>query len=140
MALAPRRDLFGVPSRSIINSSMATCSGFQAGEAVEDFAFDGFHRLFDALAAVAALIAVAQLDRLMRAGGGAGRNSRTAQRPGIQDHIHFDGRVAPAVQNFPGNDVGDNGHFSDPLLQCKMNYDKRLWQATTASALDRSRE
>ena len=111
MALAPRRDLFGVPSRSISSASIAVLvGGFVAGQRVEDLAVDGIDRLEHALAAVAALVAVAQLDRFVGAGGGARGNGGAAEGAGFQGHIDLDGRIAAAVENFARVDVGDHRH------------------------------
>ena len=50
--------------------------GVHAGERIEDLAVDGVDRLEHALAEVALLVAVAQLDGLVRAGRGAGGHRR----------------------------------------------------------------
>ena len=68
------------------------------------------HRMQDALAAVAGRVAVAQLDRLMRAGGGAGGHCGAALRAVLQHDIDLDGRIAAAVENFAADDVDDGGH------------------------------
>ncbi len=77
---------------------------------LEDFAVDGLDRLLHALAEITLLVAVAQFDRLMRAGGGARRNGGTADRAVFQHHIDFNGGIAPAIENFAANDVDDGGH------------------------------
>ena len=77
---------------------------------LEDFAVDGLDRLLHALAEIALLVAVAQFDRLMRAGGGARGHRRAADRAVFQHHIDFDGGIAPAIENFAANDVDDGGH------------------------------
>ncbi len=63
-----------------------------------------------ALAAVARLVAVAQFHRLVRAGGGAGRHRRAAERAAVEHHVDLDGRIAAAVEDLAGDDVGDGGH------------------------------
>src|SRR6185436_19783157 len=63
-----------------------------------------------ALAEVARLVAVAQLDRFARAGGGTGRHRRTAHDTGVEDDVGFDGRVTARVDDFASADVGDTGH------------------------------
>ncbi len=50
----------------------------EAGQQVHDLGVDRGDRLQDALAAVALLVAVAQFDRLVRAGRGARRHGRAA--------------------------------------------------------------
>ena len=101
MALAPSRLLLGVPSSSIMVSvDRGLVLGVQADERVEDFAVDGVDRLAHALAAVALLVAVAQLHRFVRAGGGAGGHRGAAERAVLQHHVDFDGRIAAAVEDF----------------------------------------
>ena len=79
---------------------------------LEDFAVDGFDRLLHALAEIARLVAVAQFDRLMRAGGGAGGHRGAADRAVLQHHIDLDGGIAAAIENFAADDVDDGGHES----------------------------
>ena len=67
-------------------------------------------RLADALAAPAALVAVAQLDRFVRAGRGARRDRRAAHAAVLQRDIHFDRRIAAAVEDLAGVDVDNRGH------------------------------
>src|SRR5262249_46583224 len=79
-----------------------------------DFLGDGdvhvVHGVEDALAEEAALVAVAQLEGLARAGGRAGRHRRAAERAGVEEAIHFDGRIAARIENFTGVDLGDAEH------------------------------
>ena len=77
---------------------------------LEDFAVDGFDRLLHALAEIARLVAVAQFHRLMRAGGGARRHRRAADRAVFQHHIDLDRGIAAAIENFAADDVDDGGH------------------------------
>ena len=84
--------------------------GRHVAERLEDFAVDGLDRLQHALAEIARLVAVAQLDRLMRAGGGARRHRRAAHRAVLQHHVDLDGGIAAAVENFAADDVDDGGH------------------------------
>ena len=79
-------------------------------ERFEDLAVDGGDRLLHALAEIARLVAVAQFDRLMRAGGGAGRHRRAAHRAVLQHHVDLDGGIAAAIENFAADDVDDGGH------------------------------
>ena len=84
--------------------------GVHAAERVEDLAVDRIDRLAHALAAVARLVAVAQFDRLMRAGGGAGGHRGAAVGAVLQHHVDLDGRIAAAVEDFAADNVGDGGH------------------------------
>ena len=60
----------------------------------------GGNRLLHALAEIAGLVAVAQFDRLVRAGRSARRHRGAADRTVFEDDVDFDRRVAAAVQNF----------------------------------------
>ena len=100
MALAPSRPLLAVPSSAISVWSMPDLvGGGEAGQRVADRAVDRLDRAAHALAAVAARVAVAQLDRLVRAGRGAGRHRGAADGAVLEAHVDLDGRVAPAVEN-----------------------------------------
>ena len=93
--------------------SIWTCSSTaMIARGLEDFAVDGLDRLLHALAEIALLVAVAQLDRLMRAGGGARGHRGAADRAVFQHHIDFDRGIAAAIENFAANDVDDGGHGS----------------------------
>ena len=89
--------------------------GIHAGQRIEDLAVDGRDRLGDALAEIARLVAVAQFDRLMRAGRGARRHGGAAHGAVFEHDIDLDGRIAAAVENFAGGDVDDGGHGLAPL-------------------------
>ncbi len=92
--------------------------GIHAGKRVEDLGVDRIDGLLDALAEVAPLIAIAQLDRLMRTGRGARRNRRAAHGAILQHHVDLDRRVAAAVENFAADDV-DNGGHGRYLMSCR---------------------
>ena len=77
---------------------------------VDDLDIDGLDRLEHALAEIAALVAVAQLDRLVRAGRGAGRHGGAAHRAVLQHDIDLDRRIAAAVEDLAADDVDDRGH------------------------------
>ena len=57
-----------------------------------------------------ALVAVAQLDRLVRAGRGARRHRRAAHAAVLQRDVDLDRRIAAAVEDLAGVDVDDRGH------------------------------
>ena len=84
--------------------------GIHAGERVENLAVDRLDRVAHALAEIALLVAVAQLDGLVRAGRGARRHAGAAARAVLKHDIDLDGRIAAAVQNFPADNVDDGGH------------------------------
>ena len=58
----------------------------------------------------ARLVAVAQLDRLVRAGRGAGRHGGAAHGAVLEHHVDLDRRIAAAVEDLAGDDVDDGGH------------------------------
>ena len=87
----------------------------EAGQRLENIAIDRLDRLEDALAAVARLVAVAQFDRLMRAGRGAGGNGGAAHRPVFENDLDLDGGIAAAVENFPRDNVDDGGHVCSSI-------------------------
>ncbi len=113
MALAPSLALFGVPSRS--SSSSIEGDLFErvlAVQAWSDGVVDVVDGLEDALAEIAGLVAVAQLQRLVGAGAGAAGHGGPADRAVVQDHLDLDGRIAAAVQNFAGVNAFDAAHGS----------------------------
>ena len=106
-ALAPRRPRFGVPSscRSVVVDRPLV--GGLADERRGNLAVDVADGLQHALAAVAALVAVAKLQRLACAGGGAGRDGGAAERARLEHDVHFDGWIASRIKNFPGLNTTD---------------------------------
>ena len=74
---------------------------------------DVLDRLEHALAAVALRVAVAQLDGLARAGGGARGHRRAAERAGVQHHVGFDRGVAARVEDLAAANVDDAAHRRD---------------------------
>src|SRR5439155_27186104 len=77
-----------------------------------DRLLDVVHGLAHALAAVALLVAVAQLDRLALAGAGARRHRRAAPGAGLELDLDLDRRIAARVEDLPRIDAGDDGHAS----------------------------
>ena len=61
------------------------------------------------VAAVAPRIAVAQLHRLVRAGGGAARHGGATERAVVERDVDLDRGVAARVQDLARPDVGDRG-------------------------------
>src|SRR5690606_7752312 len=68
------------------------------------------HGLQHAFAQVAGGIAVAQLDRLPRTGGGSRGNTRPAARAVRQPDFRFDGGIAAGIQDFPPVYLADTDH------------------------------
>ena len=122
MALAPSRLLFGVPSSSIIVWSIwIWFSASMPPIASNSSPLTAVDRALDALAEIA-LAAVAQFDRLVRAGRGARRHRGAAHGAVFEHDVDFDGRIAAAVQNFASDDVDDGGHGAEnPSAEIRGN-------------------
>ncbi|MNY52526.1 hypothetical protein D3C86_1882070 [compost metagenome] len=69
-----------------------------------------------ALAQVARLVAVTQLDGLPRTRGRARRHGRTAHHTGFQQHVALDRGIATRVENLATDDIYDCTHISS--LDC----------------------
>ena len=67
-------------------------------------------RLGHAFAPITLRVTIAQLDRLMLAGGGTARHRRPSPRAAREDHLGLHRRVSAAVQNFPGVHFDDRRH------------------------------
>src|SRR6185503_3814532 len=85
--------------------------GLHAADRLEDLAIDGVDRLADALAVIARLVAVAQLDRFVGAGRGARGHRRPAHRAVLKDDVDLNRRVAAAVENLAADNVDDCRHL-----------------------------
>ena len=80
--------------------------GVAPAQRLGDLAVDVPDRLRDALAAPRRA-AVAQLDRLVHAGRGAGRDDRAAERAGLEPDVDLDGRIAARVEHLPSAHLSD---------------------------------
>ena len=85
--------------------------GLHLDHRLGDLAVDRVDRLLDALAEPAALVAVALLDRLVRAGRGARGHRGAADAAILEQHLDLDRRIAAAVEDLAAVDVDDRGHF-----------------------------
>ena len=107
--------------------------GVHAADRVENLAVDRVDRLAYALAEIA-LVAVAQLDRLVRPGRGARRHRSAAARAVLEHDVDLDGRVAAAVEDFAADDVDDGGHAAPRGLSfrfrraCRRSRAARKWE------------
>ncbi|MNS75658.1 hypothetical protein D3C72_1091850 [compost metagenome] len=86
-------------------------AGVQAQHGFRDLGVDVLDGLQHALAEIAALVAVAQLDGLARTGRSARGHGRTAHGARFEQHVALDGGVASAVENFAADDVNDCTHL-----------------------------
>ncbi|ABC63239.1 probable phosphopyruvate hydratase [Erythrobacter litoralis HTCC2594] len=89
---------------------IALIFGVEAQQRVGDRRVDRIDRPCDALAEITPLIAIAQLDRFMRAGRSARRHRGAPEAAVFEKHVHFDGRIAPAIEDLAGMQVDDGGH------------------------------
>jgi len=84
------------------------------GVEVDDLGSDQFVHIGDGpvhtLAAVARVLAVAQLQGFVLARGRAGGNRRAPERAGVEADVDFDGRIAPGVHDLAGVDVFNDCH------------------------------
>ena len=90
------------------------------GLMAEQFRLDLVHHVVDGAAdALAAVLgaAVAELRRLERAGGRAGRHARPADGTVVEYDLHLHSGVAPGVQDLPGMHCF-NGRHRRQLLAC----------------------
>ena len=110
IAFAPSAPLFGVPSSSMQQRRRcpawsAASSPYSAGAIVSVTLATALEH---ALAAVARLVAVAQLDRLVGAGRRARRHGRPADRAVGEDDVDLDRRVAARVEDLARVDDVDD--------------------------------
>ena len=103
--------MFGVPSSSSsARSTRDLVGGVHAAERRRDRLLDVLHGAQHALAEVALRVAVAQLERLVLAGGRAARHRRAAHDAALEADVAFDGGIAAAVEDLAGADLQDLGH------------------------------
>ena len=122
MALAPSEPLLrrGVQvEHGLVDQPLL--GGVVADQLRADLLDDGEDGLLDTLALVAVLVAVAQLDGLERAGGGAGGDGGAARAAVVEADLDLDGGVASGVEDFPGYDDVDGRH-EHLLLGCDAVY------------------
>src|SRR5262249_20267414 len=85
---------------------LALLAGSEAGEESRELAVDVRNGAGDALPEPG-LAAVAQLDGLVLAGGGAGWHGGSAERPRLEPDFDFERRVPPRVEDLASVDVDD---------------------------------
>ncbi|MDQ1127750.1 hypothetical protein QE428_002783 [Microbacterium sp. SORGH_AS 505] len=94
----------------------ALLAGVDAFDFGAELVDDRVHGLQDALAAVAALVAVAELIRLEGAGGRAGGDGCALDDAVVEQNLHLDGRVAARVQDLACAYCLDQCHGGFSLL------------------------
>ena len=103
-------ELDGTPNKARLGANAIL--GVHAADGVEDLAVDGLDGLQHALAEILRLVAVAQLDRLVSARRGSGRNRRTAEGAVLQGHVDLDRGISAAVEDLAGVNVDDRSHVT----------------------------
>ena len=117
--MAPSRPLASVPSSAHeLGVEHPLVGGVEPDDRVADLAVHVRDRVLHALAAVAVL-AVAELDGLVRAGAGAARHRGPAPGAGDQLDLDLDGRVAAGVQDLPRRDVIDDAQVNSCCEWCE---------------------
>jgi hypothetical protein len=101
----------------------ALVGGVEAGQGRCDLVDDGVNGLLDTLAEVAALVAVAQFNGFVLAGGSTGRRCGAAYRAGCQSHLGLHGRIATGVDDFQSGDLRDFRHASCAFGQWGRSQD-----------------
>ena len=89
---------------------IALLFGVQPKNGLGYFAIHGGNGFDHAPAEIAGLVAIAQFDGFLGAGGGARRHHRAAETAVGQRDLGFDGGIAAGVEDFAGVDLGDRGH------------------------------
>ena len=105
----------------------------ETGQGRGDLVDDGVDGLLDALAEVAALVAVAQFNGLVFAGGGAGGNCCAADLAVGEQDFNFYGRVATGIEDFAGVDGIDKRHGYAPLGEAICRESDCLESSCTSS-------
>ena len=108
---------WAVPSASIrARSTAALVERVQPVEDLGDLAVDVGRPPRATPLPPVAVAAVAQLDGLERAGGGARRDDGPPGGPRVEDHLDLDGRVAARVEDLTADDLFDDAHGGSSLL------------------------
>ncbi len=89
---------------------VALVLGVHADQQVGNRLVDGFDSVQHALAQVTVLVAIAQLDRFMRARRSARWHCGPPETAVFEQDVHLDRGVAPAVQYLASVNVDDGGH------------------------------
>ncbi len=118
---------------------VALVFGVEAQQRVRNLVVDRVYGLEHALAEIAGSVAVAQFDRLVRAGGGAGRDRGAAEAAIVKQHIDLDRRIAAAVQNLAAVNVNDRSHricscCGAVLVNSHAPWRMEPWQASRVAA------
>ena len=97
--------------------------GIQTFDSGSQHFVDVFDRFEGALAEIALFVAVTEFQRFALAGGRTGGNDCTTLDTIVQQHFHFHGGVATAVQNFSSMNFNDFCHTFSPFKICFCSCD-----------------
>ena len=92
----------------VVDSALVVC--LEADEGIGNFVVHMANGIKRALAQIAILVAIAQLNGLECARRRAGGNSRTTEGTILQHNFHFNGGVAARVQDFTPEHIDDDAH------------------------------
>ena len=92
--------------------------GFLTDELGGDLLDDSVNGVLNALAEVAALVAIATLDGLERAGGRAGGDGRARSGAILEDDLNLDGRVTARVEDLACTNAFNNCHVILQSICC----------------------
>ncbi len=94
----------------------ALVGGIGSAESFGDFAIDVRYGLQNALAEILGLVAVAQFDGFVFAGGGAAGDNGPGVGSAIEKNLGFNRGVAAGVQHLASADIGDAGNGHECVL------------------------
>ena len=93
-----------------VKTALVLC--VHADNEITNLSIDMLNCLQDALAKVAALVAIAKLNSLKLAGGSTGRNDCTAKGAVIENNFNLNGWVAAGIEDFTCVDIINLAHSS----------------------------
>lgn len=127
MALAPSLVLLGVPSAGNQRGiDGALIESVEAHDGVSALVVDVLDGLRNALAQVAALVAIAQLAGLKGAGRSTRRHHRAAKAAVLEHDLDLDGGIAAAVEHLATVDVQNIAHVVSLSLGNVVDASDRL--------------
>ena len=102
----------------------ALVGGVHAGEFGGEDGLDVLDGVEDAFAHVVGLVAVAELDGFVLAGGGAGGDGGAAHGSAGEGDVGFDGGVSAGIEDFAGGNGDDLSHVA-PMGSCAIGCSGR---------------
>ena len=126
--MAPSLVLLGVPIRSRVSaaSTARLIEGIEAHDGIGALVVDVLDGLRNALAQVAALVAIAQLAGLKGAGRSTRRHHCAAKAAVLEHDLDLDGGIAAAVEHLATVDVQNIAHVVSLSLGNVVDASDRL--------------